>query len=463
MNLLKHWLTLILAESRCPNPRLQGLWIVCQLSVLLLPVSTLLSCIGISGVTLVLLAQRASWLSRQGVNRGLAIVAVLMALGTVVSPRPIDAALGLANFLPLFLIFAAISDLIQTPAQLRRLVWLIVLGSLPVVAIGLGQYFLGWAGEVQWGIFNWTILPTGNPPGRMASVFFYANVLASYLTATFTLTLCLWIESIESWLRRWAPWFRSTRSSYSSQNSPVSLFVLSASPTAILLLTGCLFGNGVALALTHSRSAWAIALVMILIIAVIKGWRWLLWAAGLAGGSILWAAFGQPPSRDWLRSIVPMVIWARLTDELYPNRPVSDLRTTQWQFTLDLTQQRPWLGWGLRNFTPMYRETYGVGLGHPHSLPLMLLYETGVPATLLFLGLVGWVVAYGMRQWWHPHQGWSGGDRWILGSVILAFWGCVGFHLFDITLFDIRINLLGWLLLAGIRGVTTPTTRNSVR
>jgi O-antigen ligase len=46
-------------------------------------------------------------------------------------------------------------------------------------------------------------------------------------------------------------------------------------------------------------------------------------------------------------------LWARLTDQLYPDRPLATLRTTQWQFAGSMAQQRPWTGWGLRNFTPL--------------------------------------------------------------------------------------------------------------
>lgn len=56
-----------------------------------------------------------------------------------------DAFLGLANFLPFFLVFAGISTLVQTPAQLRQMSWCLVVPSVPVVMLGLGQMFLGWA------------------------------------------------------------------------------------------------------------------------------------------------------------------------------------------------------------------------------------------------------------------------------------------------------------------------------
>lgn len=120
-------------------------------------------------------------------------------------------------------------------------------------------------------------------------------------------------------------------------------------------------------------------------------------------------------------------------------------------------QQRPGLGWGLRNFTPLYQAQTGFILGHPHNLPLMLLAEVGIPATMLFLGLVGWVLAEGIQYWQslgrlqksgQPETG----DRLIYFSFLIAFCSIAIFSLFDVTLFDARVNIMGWMLLIGIWG-----------
>jgi O-antigen ligase len=79
----------------------------------------------------------------------------------------------------------------------------------------------------------------------------------------------------------------------------------------------------------------------------------------------------------------------------------------------------------------------------------MLLCETGIPATLLFLGLVGWIITQGIQQL-APIKAPS--DRGLLFTFILAFLGNTVFCLFDLTFFDARINLLGWVVLAGIWG-----------
>ncbi len=118
------------------------------------------------------------------------------------------------------------------------------------------------------------------------------------------------------------------------------------------------------------------------------------------------------------------------------------------------------MGWGLRNFTPLYEAKMHLWLGHPHNLLLMLTAETGIPATLLFCGLISWVLAQGvllLRVWsdveppeerFHWHQ-----DKLIFFTYLVAFAGCIFFNLLDVTLFDVRVNTLGWFLLSAICGV----------
>ena len=369
-------------------------------------------------------------------NGGLAILSVWLVVTSCFAFKPVEAFLGLANFLPFFIFFAAFSVLIQTPAQLRRLASVLVIPSLPVVILGLGQQFLGWSSPalVQ-AIFGWVLEANGNPPGRMASVFMYANILAAYLQMVLILGLGLWIETFQTWRQR--------------QNQ---------FPYQLLFLSLTVIGNALALFLTSSRNAWAIAFLASLAFALYLGWRWLVVGVTALAATILWASFGPEFGRQPLRSIVPAFFWVRLADQI--ERPVAQLRSTQWQFAWSMTQERPWLGWGLRNFTPLYEAKMQLWLGHPHNILLMLTAETGIPATLLFCSLIGWILAQAVlllsiwsdvapstaRLQWHQ-------DKLILFTYLVAFAGCTLFNLLDVTLFDLRMNVLGWLLLSAICGV----------
>jgi O-antigen ligase len=448
------------------NPQLQLPWNLTQIGILVLPLSSLIGCILLALAALLVWGKQFRTLIRNRINQGLFLLTTLLVITCFTAFQPSDAFLGLFNFLPFFLVFAAFSHLVQSPGQLRRLAWLIVLGSVPIVLLGLGQLFLGFTGNfyLLWSAIDWKIYPGGNPPGRMASVFDYANVLANYLVITFALGLGLWIKSFP-----WQGKAEGRRQKVEGQakeedgktptivRKPYSSSSLLNTVEQWVLLTAILLLQGAGLVLTNSRNAWAIAVLVCLAYAVYLGWRWLLVLVGAIAGSVLGAAFAPDPIRQWLRAIVPAFFWARLTDELYPNRPLPMLRTTQWQFAWDLAQQRPLTGWGLRNFTPLYQAKMQFWLGHPHNLFLMSLAETGFPATILLFGLVGWVIGRGillLRRWGKvviAHFN----DRLILFSYITTFLACTLFNMSDITLFDARMNSLGWIILAAIWGVTT--------
>jgi len=427
---------------RHPDEQLQSAWNYAQLGLLFLPLWPLI------GILVLLLGCGQTWrrqyhlIVRRPLNWGLAIFSIWLVITTGFAYDRSYAFPGIFNFLPYFLVFTGYSALIQTPVQLRRWAGILVVTSVPVVTIGLGQIFWGWASHSQVVEFLWggAIKPTGNPPGRMASVFMYANTLAGYLVIVFSLGLGLWIENLQTLTAK--------------RHIPPTTWL------RLGFLSLVVVGNLVALILTDSRNAWAIAALIGLAFALYQGWRWLIAGVAIATGSILAAAFGPSPVQQWLRAVIPVFFWARLTDQMYPDRPLPTLRQTQWQFAWSLTQQHPWLGWGLRNFTPLYQAKMHVWLGHPHDFLLMLTAETGIPFAVFFCTWVSWIVIQAcqmLHDWTDMASSASGQqlsrDRLSFFSYLVAFLACVLCNLVDVTVFDTRLNSLGWLLLSAICGV----------
>lgn len=406
--------------------------------LLVLPLIPSVGGIGLLVASLVTWKQEHRRIIQRPLNWGLAIFSLWLVVNACEAVYSSDAFLGLANFLPFFLVFAGISTLVQTPAQLRQISWCLVVPSVPVVMLGLGQMFLGWAGPAGLsGVLGWVLAPGGNPLGRMASVFMYANILAAYLIIVFIMGLGLWIETYQQ--------LRHLKASL--------VGAIHESPQKLRLgfLSVAVIGSWVALILTDSRNAWTITVLSCLAFALYQGWRWLVAVVAGVAGSVLCAAFGPSPLQQWLRAIVPAFFWARLTDQLYPDRPQALLRTSQWQFAWSMTQQRPWTGWGLRNFTPLYQAKMNIWLGHPHNFFLMLTAETGIPATIFFCSLIGWVLAQGVLLLARGPSA-SDQDRLIIFSYLVAFGACTLFNTVDVTVFDVRVNLLAWLVLSAIYG-----------
>jgi O-antigen ligase len=422
---------------RHPDPSLQFSWNSAQLGLLIFPLIPLWGAVILVLVLLGTWFQKYHTIIRRPQNLGFALLGILLIISTGFAFDQKVAILGLFNFLPFILFFAAFSALIQTPAQLRQLSWILVITSVPVVSIGLGQLFWGWTTPPQWqSTFGWAIASGGNPPGRMASVFMYANILAGYLVIVFILSLGLWLEA-----------YQKTRVISYSSRPHVLAFV-----RIPLFLTVVVIANFAALILTNSRNAWAIAVFACLVYALYQGWRILVAGVTAVVTSVLLAAFAPSAIAKLFRKFVPAYFWARLNDQMYSDRPVVLLRKTQWQFAWSLTQQRPWTGWGLRNFTQLYEAQMNIWLGHPHNLFLMLSAETGLPATILFCALLVWIFIAGV-QFLQNSKSLDPEDRLIFFSYLVVFGAWVLFNTFDVTFFDLRLNTLSWLPIAAISGV----------
>jgi len=419
------------AASPRETPPLPWIWDVLQTAWLLLPLLPGISAVGLA-VTMFATWQR-HWpqLRRDRYVWGFAALSLGLMLSASFAVRPGEAWLGLANLIPFFLLVLALRCLVRSPAQLRRLAWL-SLAVAPLVAIGgLGQMLLDWTTPDFWyKLSGWRLVAGGNPPGRMASAFMYANLLAFYLAIVWTLGLGLALQL-------WHDWQQQRR------GGRALLFSLAA-----LALTAW------GLALTQSRNAWLLAIAGSIAFAIYEGWFWLLLAIAAASSAIAWAAFAPQWGGRMLRRWLPELVWARLSGEMFPHRYLAELRTTQWQFAWQMARDRPWLGWGLRNFSPLYEAQWQFWVGHPHNLYLMLLAETGAPALLVLSGLVAGLVAPAVQNLPSlPPR-----DRRTLFSYLLAFAGTMGFNCLDVTLFDLRANAIAWLLLGAIAGVGAALT-----
>ncbi|WP_445629841.1 O-antigen ligase family protein [Nostoc sp. DSM 114167] len=447
--------------------RWQSSWNYSLWALLIFPLSPFVGAVTVGFVSLITWLKQSRKINRRPLNWGFALLSVLLIVSAGFAQDKTAAFLGLFNLLPFFLLFAAHSALIQTFAQLRQMAWALAIGSIPVAIMGLGQLFLGWSFKFQfvWVVFSWTIRPGGNPPGRIASLFLHANTFAAYLVIVFILSLGLWIEQWRLGMRYWKLSIRGTgaaqllerlrqrlRSVTEGQRGRGERLTVPQSPVPFLFLTLAVITNFIALIFTNSRNGWAIAIFACLAYALYQGWRILVGSVAAIVSSILLAAFAPSSVAHIFRFVVPAFFWARLNDDMYPDRPVALMRKTQWEFAWSLAQQHPWTGWGLRSFSTLYKAKMQIPLGHPHNLFLMLSAETGFPSTCLFCGLLAWILIISV-QLLQKSKDIDTGDKLIFFSYLLSFVGWLLLNTVDVTLFDFRLNALSWLILAAIAGV----------
>jgi hypothetical protein len=361
------------------------------------------------------LADPANWV--------LLLAAALMAMGAAVASSGWLAWVGLGNWLPFFWAFWGFQPYLATPEARRRVGWMLVAGTVPVVVTGLGQLWLGWSGpwQVLNGAIIWHLKAGGNPEGRLAGLFDYANIAGSWLVLAWPFTLAALVRP--------------------GLSRPARALVL-AMATAV----------AAAVLLTDSRNAWGALVLALPLVLGVSSWSWLLPLLLLALALVAAATLPGVPEvvQGPARQIVPEAIWARLTDLRYSGqRPLAITRLAQWRTAVGLIGERPWLGWGAAAFSLIYPLRTGHWHGHPHNLPIDLAVSHGWPVALLVVGLV---LALLIGSAWRGMLAGGVFDRaWWTAALVL-----VALHATDIPMYDSRINVAGWVLLAGLRGFLGP-------
>ena len=400
----------------CPVAASPWGWCLFQLGLLLLPSSVLLaSLLFVPALVLGSLRREcAYWHDRW--NWPLLVAGGLMLLGCFSALRADLAWAGLANWLPFFWGFWGFQPYVAAaPARRRAALWMVA-GTVPVVVTGLGQLWLGWEGPWQslGGLVIWFMAPGGEPEGRLSGLFDYANIAAAWLALVWPLMLAALVQPGLDRRRR----------------------------SVVLILAVALV---TALVLTESRNGWGALVLAVPLVLGPVSWPWLLPLLALGLIPVLLAVWPGVPEllQDPARALVPESVWSRLSDSRYAGeRVLASTRLSQWGVALQLIAERPWLGWGAAAFSVLYPLRTGKWHGHSHNLPLELAVSSGVPAALALVGLVLALLIVSLRC---SRMGLFDRAWWAAVLVLVVLHGT------DMPFFDSRLNIAGWILLAGLR------------
>ena len=131
-------------------------------------------------------------------------------------------------------------------------------------------------------------------------------------------------------------------------------------------------------------------------------------------------------------------------------RPFEATRIGQWKIAFNLIFETPWLGWGAAAFWIIYPLRTGIAHGHYHNLPLELAISHGIIVSFLInIFVFSLLFISSFKRIFNNlnlHKNIIVDRAWWTSTLIL-----ICFHATDIPLFDSRINILGWILLIGLR------------
>ena len=391
-------------------------WLLFRIGLFVLPSSALLAAVPLFLSCIAGSRGREPILWRDGWMVPLLAATVLMLIGACLADTGGLAWVGLANWIPFFWAFWAFRPFVISAERRKRSARWLLAGTVPVLVTGFGQMLLGWAGPWQLlgGGIIWFIAPGGQPEGRLSGLFDYANVAGAWLGVIWPFALAAVLH------RRDGPWQRGFA------------LVLAAAIAAAVVMT-------------RSRNAMA---ALVLAVPWVLGplqWWWLLPLLLLTAAPLLLLLLpGVPPAvQQWAAALLPETLRQRLLEKQSTG---SLTRIAQWRFGVELITDRPWLGWGAAAFSVLYPiHAQRKWHGHSHNLPLELGISHGLPVALLVLGtvLALLVVAlrFGILREGPMERAW-----WTASLVLLSM------HATDLPFFDSRLNILGWVLLAGLCG-----------
>jgi hypothetical protein len=183
-----------LAEAQPPTATPVG-WVCFQIGLFLLASSALLGGVFLF-IALILGSRGRERPLADPANGVLLVAALLMVIGAAAATSGWLAWVGLGNWLPFFWAFWGYQPYLATAAARRRVALMLVAGTVPAVLTGMGQLWWGWKGPFQalGGAIIWHLEAGGNPPGRLAGLFDYANIAGSWLALAWPFTLAALVQ-----------------------------------------------------------------------------------------------------------------------------------------------------------------------------------------------------------------------------------------------------------------------------
>ena len=313
------------------------------------------------------------------------------------------------NWLPFFIFFFNVEVYLSNDHLRKYFGFFLICSSIPILISGFAQEFFQIYGpkEILNGLVIWYQRP--NQSG-MTGLFNNQN----YTGCALGIVLPFVIASLNN-----------------SKKNVISFLLI------FLIFGSTIFG----LLLTNSRNAW-LSFPIILFFLINKKFNFLKYLIFSLGSffSIYSANFVLEENK--------------YLDNLQLSNITNDPRVKIYLESLNYILHRPLFGWGGNGFSSIWnldpsKENY---FAHSHNIFLELSIQYGLITSILFLVFICFLIFLSFKSIYILKENNSDDiffdKAWITSSLIM-----VNSNLLDIPYYDIRISILFWILLAGLKRI----------
>ena len=331
--------------------------------------------------------------------------------------------ISLINWIPFFWMFWGFQPYLEKFKERRIIAKLLVIGTIPVIFSGFSQYFFDINGPFQ--IFNGLIIWYQRPlsiTDGLTGPFNNANYAGSWLAI-------VWPFSIY----------------FFCSNKKISRKFITSIICLIFVFS---------LLLTNSRNSW---IGMFISVQIIFGFEtmFIIIPLLILFLFILSLLVSNIPAsvRETIITFFPINIFNNFPDnslslfEAYPRMEI-------WKFSIENILKRPLLGWGGGSFPIIYKTLQGKWIGHPHNIIFELAFNYGLLTAVIMSSKVfqylckfyKFIAQKTKLKISIGEQNLYFEKAWFSSVFFITY-----SHLFDIQYFDLRISIMSWILLSGLR------------
>ncbi|MBC8016220.1 MAG: O-antigen ligase family protein [Sporomusaceae bacterium] len=330
---------------------------------------------------------------------GIGLLVLLSAASIWNSP---DRGFSFYNFYNLMgryvLIYYLVVNNINSAAQIKRIIWVMLTSAAMVTLYGFYQYLFGvnlsaneWVDGEQFPDLKVRVFSTMKNP----------NLLAGFLVTMMAIGASMGYKA-------------------DRMKGKIIFFGL------VVMFGACLI-------LTYSRGAWLSLLAVIGVYGILCN-RKIFWLLILLPIAML---CGHDAVLERIMSIVN------------PTDTSSTLRIALWESTIAMIMDKPILGIGWGSYWLVYPEydfflnNANVKIFHAHNMYLNIAAEIGIPGLLVFLSIMYGHVRLALAVFKGVHESWSSG---LMLGIIAAIGGMIINGFTDYVMFNIQLSMLYWLL-----------------